>query len=308
MTFKKVEKNDRIRMSHSSTNLINSCEQKYYYKKIAKTPTDSDVTEDFKAFTIGKVYHEALENCMHERSQFSLDLVYAAAEEHELTNNDEILMVRAMIEKYFQLFEKSGLQVIACEDEIGDENIIGFVDALVKNEDGDWFIMDLKTAARFDPSLLGRLKKDQQLNLYTHFREFFADKYDLPMEKFAGCLYSVTTKCKIKQTKRESEQDYIDRCLERVESYMVFVPADELEPQLAFDTVMEAQGKAMEFLKGGREPKPNYKSCNEYFRSCEWWSQCYGHNHSDMEEHTFAMNTYSAGKIEVKEKDLLDFL
>ena len=127
----KNSQDDRIRMSHSSTNLINSCQQRYTHKKILKTAIDTDAVEDYKAFKIGKVFHEALENCLHDKQAYSTDLVFEAAKIHEVTDQSEILMIQAMVQKYFDIFTATKLTCVAVEDEVGDENIIGFVDALM---------------------------------------------------------------------------------------------------------------------------------------------------------------------------------
>ena len=297
-----------IRMSHSSCQLQTACSRKYYLKKIEKVPVDIDVVEDYKHFKIGKIFHTAIENCLHEKDAYHPDLLRDAAKEHEHEVESDLIMIQAMINKYFELHSKSGLTCISCEDEIGDENVIGFVDAVMKDANDWWYICDLKTTGFFNTQLMAKLKKDQQLNLYSFYRNQLADKLGLDRDKFRGCLYRATTKCRIKKNRRESDKDFLDRCMERIESYSIFVPAEELAPEAAFKKIMDAQAKAMAMKGMDREDIPqNFDACFDWNRSCEWFSKCWGFIYSEAEEQFPVENTYSV-KPMCGPDDELDFL
>ena len=116
-----------------------------------------------------------------------------------------------MVRKYSELHKKSSLTVIGCEDEVGDDYTIGFIDAIMVDSAGYYYITDLKTAGRFDNNLLARLKRDSQLNLYSYFRNQIEEKYGLDPKKFAGILYRVTQKVSRVKKASESLEDYVNR-------------------------------------------------------------------------------------------------
>ena len=294
-------------MSHSSCNLINSCERKYYYKKISQIAPD--VEQEQRHFILGKVFHLALENILHKQEEFTEEILAEAAREEGLENPSDIAMIEAMIIKYLLLHSKSELDVVVCEIAVGDEDTIGYIDAIMKDKNGFWYIADLKTAGRFDDNLMARLMKDQQLNLYAYFIDQIAEKLDLDLEKFAGCLYRVTTKATIKWNKRETRKDYIERVYDRIESYSIFIPKDILNPKAAYDTVIKAQKRATALQASDEaEAKQCFSSCFDYFRPCDFFSQCYGYKHYEGQEKFPVENTYSVKPMYQELEDDLYFL
>jgi len=293
-------------MSHSSCNLINSCERKYYYKKISKVAPD--IEQEQRHFILGKVFHLALENILHKAEEYSDEILAEAAREEGLENQSDIAMIQAMIMKYLMLHKKSELDVVICEIAVGDDDTIGYVDAIMKDKNDFWYICDLKTAGRFDDNLMAKLVKDQQLNLYAYFIDQIAEKLDLDIEKFAGCLYRVTTKASIKWNKRETRKEYISRVFDRIESYSIFIPKEILSPKTAYDTVMKAQRRATELsVSDESSAKQCFGSCFDYFRPCDFFSQCYGYKHWEGQERFPVENSYSV-KAMCQDIDELDFL
>ena len=294
-------------MSHSSCNLINSCERKYFYKKISQVAPD--VEQEQRHFILGKVFHLALENILHKQEEFSEEILAEAAREEGLENPSDIAMIEAMIIKYLLLHSKSELDVVVCEIAVGDDDTIGYIDAIMKDKNGFWYITDLKTAGRFDDNLMARLMKDQQLNLYAYFIDQIAEKLDLELEKFAGCLYRVTTKATIKWNKRETRKEYIERVYDRIESYSIFIPKDILNPKAAYETVIKAQKRATVLSSSDEsEAKQCFNSCFDYFRPCDFFSQCYGYKHYEGQEKFPVENTYSVKPMCQEIEDDLYFL
>lgn len=294
-------------MSHSSCNLINSCERKYFYKKISQVAPD--VEQEQRHFILGKVFHLALENILHKQEEFSEEILAEAAREEGLENPSDIAMIEAMIIKYLLLHSKSELDVVVCEIAVGDDDTIGYIDAIMKDKNGFWYITDLKTAGRFDDNLMARLMKDQQLNLYAYFIDQIAEKLDLELDKFAGCLYRVTTKATIKWNKRETRKEYIERVYDRIESYSIFIPKDILNPKAAYETVIKAQKRATVLSSSDEsEAKQCFNSCFDYFRPCDFFSQCYGYKHYEGQEKFPVENTYSVKPMCQDIEDDLYFL
>ncbi len=296
---------DAIRMSHSSANLINSCERKYFYKKVSQVAPD--VEQEQRHFVLGKVFHLALEKCLHRSEEYSEEMLADAAHEEGLDNEQDIAMIHGMILKYLILHRKSELEVAICEIAVGNDKTIGYVDAIMKDDCGFWYICDLKTAGRFDDNLMARLIKDQQLNLYAYFIDQIAEKLDLDIEKFAGCLYRVTTKATIKWNKRETRQEYIERVFERIESYSIFIPKEMLKPKAAYDTIIKAQERATKLKESDEtEAKQCFNSCFDYFRPCDFFSQCYGYKHFEGQDKFPVENSYSAKPLKQDELYFLE--
>lgn len=82
--------------------------------------------------------------------------------------------------------------------------LAGKVDGLVK-QDGQYFLLEHKTASQIDASYLERLWMDFQITLYAYYLE-----QSLGI-KIAGIIYNVLVKAKLKQSKGETEDEYKTR-------------------------------------------------------------------------------------------------
>jgi hypothetical protein len=237
-----------------------TCQQKYHHAKVALTPKDSDY-EESEALGLGKAFHQVLEKTHH--NTYNETLIREALEEHKV-GYEELALLTAMLENYTQYHKRSGLVVVKCELPLETPVFRGFIDALAQGPNG-WWIVDLKTAARFDEALLPRLPKDMQLNLYAYFAEEIARALDLK-GPFLGARYRVVVKSKAKSMKGLQ-----DGC----KVYDVEVPAHLMDPKHAWSQFLESHQTASE-LANGVAPKKNYNACFDYFRPCEYFSQCHG--------------------------------
>lgn len=265
-------------LSYSSANLLQNCTKKYFLHKIKKVDKDSDSEEDFDAFNIGKAFHKVLEDFKHERGPLKnklTDVCKLFKVEHEQTK------IHAMLLRYFDLHEKSGMKLVAAEFEIVTKTFIGYVDAILKDADGLWYICDLKTAARISDSLVARLKSDLQLNLYAGFMNHIAKQYSLNLALFAGCLYRVTTKSALRPSDKLDYDGDVRRHYASVESYEVEIPREMLNPSEAEDKHSKLYSTALSLASGKVKPLENYSYCDSYFRPCEYWSQCHGKTYTE---------------------------
>ena len=295
-------------MSDSSYKQLSSCEQKYVHRKVLHTAVDSDIDTDKKHFRIGSCFHEILELCLHDVSNIDNDTTYACFERHRIDSDQDRGLILAMVRKYGRLHKGSGLKVIACEDEIGDEYTIGYIDAVMVDRAGFYYIVDLKTASRFDGNLVARLKRDSQLNLYSYFRSQIESKYCLSPENFAGALYRVTEKSSRVKKASESVEQFASRVIDYIESYSIFIPASELDPKGAYLEVRRAQAQATALSEGKVKPKRNYNKCFEYFSPCEYYSNCYGFLNSDADSHFKIETSKNIKEMLQMEPELMDVL
>lgn len=237
-----------------------TCQNKYWHAKVAATPKDADY-EEGDALTFGKAFHQVLEKTLH--NTYTESLIMEAMEEHKV-GMEHLALIRAMLENYTQYHKKSGISIVKCELKLETPIFLGFIDAIGTSEQG-WWIIDLKTAGRHDPSVIPRLPMDMQLNLYSYFADEIAHHLELK-GPFLGCRYRQVIKSKAKTPK-----GLVDGC----QVYDIEVPVSLMQPQFAWSQFLESHQMASE-LQNGVAPKRNYHACYDYFRPCEYFSQCHG--------------------------------
>lgn len=262
-----------LTLSYSSANLLVNCEKRYWHYKVNKTPNDPDYEETYTAINVGKAFHHVLEHTKHTGKDLGKYLK-EACEKYEV--QDDMALLHAMLLRYLEIHKDSGLTCFFTEIEIKTPTFLGFVDVGFKDEEGNWFIADLKTAARIDNHLKPKLIKDTQLNLYAGFKEHIAEQYNLNPEKFKGVRYRVTSKPSLKRQKSESYVDYVARLKDRVESLDIFIPVELLKPKEVYEEHKRLQKRSVALKKGTVKPTCNYTYCFSYFRPCPYYSHCYG--------------------------------
>lgn len=266
------------RISYSGSNTLQACNRKFYYQKVKKVEFDPDYSDNTKALRIGKAFHELLEYCFHGEKPISKLMVQKAFENNDVDLPTDQGMVLGMVQRYIPLHKKGGLKCVGIEMKIGNDDYLGYIDAIMIDPTSQaWYIVDLKSAARLSGSLLSRLAMDPQLNVYSHFAGQVAEKYNLDLSKFNGIRYRVTTKALIKCGARESLEEFSRRVYDRIESYDIWIPATDLDPAKVYKHLMKLldQAKGM-YLKDEDEISQNFSSCELFFKACPYWSRCYG--------------------------------
>jgi len=265
------------RLSHSSASILLGCEKRYFHYKVAKDDKDSDYNDSQDHFVIGSSFHQVLERTLYRPAKDAgmkiADLFEECAKDHGL-KSDDVPLVHAMVLSFLRVFKEKGLEVVDVEFSIDSKEVIGFIDSLVKDKDGNWWIMDLKTARSVQMGLTAKLPMNRQLNLYASFADQFAAKYDLDIDKFKGCIYSVTTKSLAKQKKTEEYNDYVMRMAGLVRTIIFEVEKEKMNPELIRDMHMDLHKRSLE-LRAGEAPRMNLEYCFNYFSPCPYWSRCH---------------------------------
>lgn len=270
-------------LSHSSATLLNTCQQKFLYYKSKVKP---DTVEDSDSLSIGKAFHYVLEVTKHERpASFGPLLDHCEASPDIGLKSQNRLLVHAMALKYLRLHLASGLKVIAIEHEIRNMRMIGYVDAVMVDPSGKWWVVDMKTAAYLYGAKVPSLIRDPQLNLYSAYVNDISKQLKIRAEDFAGCRYRCVTKSTAKQRDKESDVDFIKRLLATtVKAYDIIIPEDLMDPHERMNLHMQAYSLATTLLAGKVEPIRNYGNCLAWNRPCEYWSHCYGKPHAEMSD------------------------
>lgn len=266
------------RLSYSSATLLKNCQQKYYFHKIAGTAKDPDYEENEAAFNLGKAFHWVLESNNHTQDRLGV-LIDQAAKEFNVEEDKALL--HGMLLRYLKLHLKSGLVVVHCEMEISNEKFVGYIDAIMKESNGGWWLVDLKTASRYSEITTAKLPKDVQLNLYSAFAKEAAIQFKLDARKFRGARYRVTTKSTARQKASEKYHEYVIRLANTVKSYDIAIPKKLMNPKETLQEHLEWHKFSMAMREGKVKPYKNLSYCDSYFRPCEFWSQCHGATYTE---------------------------
>lgn len=248
-------------LSYSSMKTALSCAKKYWFAKVAQTPKDPDY-EESDALGLGKAFHQVLELTHHE--SYDDALIMGAMREHDVHPADKELLT-AMLENYVVVHKLSGLKVVKCELKLEATNFVGFIDFVAQAENG-WWMGDNKTAGRHDPSILPRLHRDPQLNLYAKFAERIGESLNMK-GPFLGFRYRQSIKSKAKTAKGLRDG---------TPTYDIVVPYSAMTPDAVWSNFLDVHELVTDLHNGG-VAKPNYGACMEYFSPCPYFSQCHGH-------------------------------
>jgi hypothetical protein len=271
-----------IRLSYSSYTTIKSCESRYWHYKVNNTPVDTDYSDEKKSLILGKAFHSILEFTKHT----STGLGDAIKHVKEGIGDDDMALVVAMVKVYLRFREShkqySKLNPVGIEVEISNEKFMGFVDVVLADENGNWYIGDLKTTARQSETLKSRLQMDAQLHLYSSQAEQIAEKLNLEKNKFMGALYITTNKTTTKRKDNEKLSDYVDRLTGAIETRVYVVPMDKAKTDWVTSDFISYHEKTNQ-LRSGKVPEKNYSQCENYFTPCPYFSKCHGHNFTDAD-------------------------
>jgi len=259
-------------LSYSSANLILGCTQKYMHHKVWKTEPDPQPKGDREPLDVGSAMHLIIERTKCEAPD--LETVEEACKIYNVENKQGL--VHAMSLQYAKLHAMSGLQVVAPEIGLLNKIFEGYVDLVVKDKAGYWWISDTKSAKAVRELTLARLHNDTQLSLYASFKDEIARIYKLAPAKFKGIRYRVVTKSEATQQDGESYEAYVKRVYKSINAYDVLVPASMLKPKEAYGKHEKLHKVSLGLRDGSIEPIKNYAFCDAFFKPCEFWTACHG--------------------------------
>jgi len=299
-----------MKISYSGQSLMKACEKRFFLEKVAKASPDADYADDFTALQFGTAFHYVLEHSKHDHKLFSEELLNKAMKEAGFDDfaREIKFKVYACLTSYYKLRKASGLTLVASEYKVGDDDIVGYADAILTDSNQSWSILDNKTSGWVQPEMFPRLTRDPQLNLYAAYAADMAKTHGLDLEKFTGIRYNVVQKPKHVVKKDESMKDYCTRS--NPACYEVFIPKEQLVPSDAVHLIKSALAKAK--LLTEETAEPNYSNCLQYNRPCPFWSRCYGVTYSDsqknlkvFDQETMVDQTHLLPVTEEKEVDPL---
>lgn len=279
----KSKKNTPGPLSHSSAQTLMSCEQRYVYYKVDGFPNDPDY-EKADSLALGSAFHKVLEDSRHEKPEsIRAELEKCVTDPEIKLPKSDILLAHAMILKYLRLHKQMGFKVLAVETEIKTDWCHLFVDAILEDHQGFWWITDLKTYKQL-PNV-AQLSRDPQLLLYAGHAAMLAEILKLDLKKFGGCRWRVVTKSTAKMQPKEDEAAFVKRLVEKhLKAYDIPVPFEPSAVEERLEIHQTLQKRSVKLAKG--KPLRNYTACFNYFQPCQYWSRCYGKTYSEMQDFT----------------------
>lgn len=203
-------------ITNSSSNTWGLCEQKYCWKY------EYGLRPQSKSFpmVVGSMFHEGidylLDNGMDEQSLDHAKHNILSIDNWEEDDTDALLYARFMLNRYHERYEMDGdpwVEVVSTEETMGipldnDWWLFGKVDGLVRDKDGDLWLLEHKTTYSVDDDFLEKVKLDGQITRYMLMvREVFGEAPD-------GVIYNVICRPRKYQRKGESTSDYLERNIE----------------------------------------------------------------------------------------------
>lgn len=271
-------------LSHSSATTLLGCEQKYVYYKVEGAKPDSDY-EKSDALSIGSAVHQILEDSRHEIPQsLSAELLKCEKDPQIFLDRSYFNLVAAMVIKYCRMHKQMGLKVLAVEPEVNTDWFRGFLDVILEDENGKWWICDVKTWKSLGNSKVAEAPNDPQLNLYASFAPELSKLLGLELENFGGCRWRVVSKSSAKKKDSESDTAFVKRLADKnIKAFDLAVPIEIMDPTYRRKVHKELYTITKQLASGKRKPKKNMAHCMSYFSPCEYFSKCHGSIYSEAQ-------------------------
>lgn len=179
------------RISPSKLKVYDTCKLQYKLKYIDFLPEEYNSTQNTDALEYGKYIHKIFEDGMGETDVKKLQEIADKVKPNYRVTPEKDKNTEASIKNFAKLNEKLAT---ACEDvsaeksfaiEIKDNYAInGVIDRIVKNQDGEYLVIDYKTSKRAVKKT--DLYTDEQMIMYAFAVSYL---YKVPIEKIRLAHY-----------------------------------------------------------------------------------------------------------------------
>jgi len=252
-------------LSCSQINCLFRCPREWVYKYILKY---KDVPTD--ALRIGRVFHSLCEGK-------SIDDAFLAKEGLDLSFPWKPYL-KTMYAGYMVV--RDSLWKNYATEFVFENRVIKLItDEIVTDDDGNWKILERKTAGRRDDNKPAMLTGDLQVNLYTAYKDQIAEELWLDPSKFQGVDYLISLKHMERRKKTESVEEFSERFTSETDYH--YVPKEVLNPDGAMN-VMDFAHRIRSEIKETYATKPearlipcNTQSCIRFGKPCPFFKECY---------------------------------
>lgn len=186
--------------THSSIVTYRECPRKYWWSYVRRVApwTVSGTLE------LGTLYHEGMELLLRCGLPEALRHVLAYDPLELQPEDKEVLVqhVAGLLEAHAEKLQTVTWEVketeLVFETDLGGATLAGKIDAIVRTDEGV-FVVEHKTASRFDSAYLQSIASDGQVLRYI----WAARKLGYPVR---GCIYTVAVKSSLRGKKNETPQ------------------------------------------------------------------------------------------------------
>jgi len=234
MNTKLNDLKDALHISHSQVFTYKTCSLKYFFNYVEKRPAESvSIALPFGSaiHTVLDLYYRALKNgrepeSLDTMSQFFEETLTVNLESFEVPllynksmpdSTAALEMGKTLVETFYNSVDLSGFEVVDVElpmsatlytedGQATDFKLVGVVDLILRNGNGDLLIVDNKTAARSYSQ--SSADDDTQMSAYSYLMA--TNKY-VPLTSSVECRFDVLLKLK---TKPRLQQVYTIRTRE----------------------------------------------------------------------------------------------
>lgn len=289
-----------LHMSVSSTQDFLTCRRLYYYKRIKKY----EKTAYNLPFIVGRVVHEGLAALLNkskdpktgkpnvlalmkatfvkERLMAQKQYVLSPEQLAELDRQEFVTrgMLLAYATKYSKMIRDMELMGSEVEGALQISDDVTFViklDNIVKIR-GKKVLHELKTTKSITPDYVKRIQTDLQTAAYYHFHNIIFED-----EKIDEIMYDVIRKPSIKQKKKETLPEYMNRLAEwykKPDDYGgVFHIERFKKPGITEDAIINTAVKVSEEMLRSKQKDDYYQDfdkCHSYYGDvCPMYALCY---------------------------------
>ena len=219
-------------ITNSTANTFNLCEQRYCWNAEYGLRT----TNYNFPMEVGSMVHEGLDHLLDKGlTEQHLDEAkhdVLARDKYEEEDEEALMFARFMLDRYFEHYSREPsewVEVISTEETMGyplnDEYwYFGKVDGLVRDQDGNIWILEHKSTYSIDSEYLNKVKLDSQITRYM-----LMVKNVLGIDP-DGVIYNVLCRPRKYRRNNEGTKTYLDRNIEEYRTR----PKEFMKRQKAF--------------------------------------------------------------------------
>lgn len=269
---------ERITTTYSMWSTFRNCRRRCWYRYVeGLKPIDRDPNLHF-----GSVSHNWLE--LHHGGQSddarrSIQIAWPSPEDAP-----KRMMAEAMFLGYVRRYAAEPFQVVELEKVIEGPIVNpetgrisrtfvlrGKVDGLIKI-DGDYWLLEHKTAGTIDGTYLDRLWADFQIILYS----YYLTMNGTPIK---GVLYNILAKTRIRQKKGETQDEFWRRLVAKYQEPEMFHREQLFIGNEQYDDLLHDLWDLTQAYLEARKHNRWYKNpgnCFNWNRRCPYWPLCKG--------------------------------
>ena len=265
-----------IDITYSATRAFLDCPQKYDWRyRQCLAPKEIPV-----ALTFGGLIHASLELWHKGNAEQALAIIDIETDLAPQDKAKAMGIMRAYIDRYpTEPFEVKALEMEfkqpiinpATKHSSRTYTMRGKVDGIVYM-DGEYYLLEHKTTSSIDEAYLMRLSKDRQIILYQIYMERQLGK------TFAGVIYNILEKPRIRQKQKETDEEFAERCYEESSKpeamHREIMRFNAYKKRMAEDHHWHLL-KVMMLMENGSMPYyQNDGNCTQWGRPCPYLPLC----------------------------------